>query len=60
MLVDLLKMSKIMVDFVSFFEKSMEYYAPNTDWHLRFDHFKSKPTNWLKWTYSDTWEMLVN
>ena len=31
MLVDLLKMSKILVDFLSFFEKSVEFYAPNTD-----------------------------
>ena len=32
MLVDLLKMSKILVDFLSFFKKSVEYFAPNTDW----------------------------
>ena len=32
MLVDLLKMSKILVDFLRFFEKSVEFFAPNTDW----------------------------
>ena len=32
MVVDLLKMSKILVDFLSFFEKSVEFFAPNTDW----------------------------
>ena len=37
MLVDLLKkvkMSKILVDFLSFFEKSVEFFAPNTDWSI--------------------------
>ena len=32
MLVDLLKMSKILVDFLSILEKSVELFAPNTDW----------------------------
>ena len=32
MLVDLLKMIKILVDFLSIFEKSVEFFAPNTDW----------------------------
>ena len=32
MLVDLLTMSKILVNFFRFFEKSVEFYAPNTDW----------------------------
>ena len=34
MLMDLLKMSKILVDFLSFLEKSVEFFAPNTDWHI--------------------------
>ena len=34
-LVDLLKMSKILVDFLSFYEKSVEFFAPNTDWFPR-------------------------
>ena len=32
MLVDLLKMSKILMDFLSLFEKSVDFFAPNTDW----------------------------
>ena len=35
MLVDLLKKGKILVDLLSFFEKSVEYFAPNTDWPIR-------------------------
>ena len=34
MLVDLLKMIKILVDFLSFFEKSVEFFAPITDWEI--------------------------
>ena len=34
MLVDLLKMSKILMDFLRFFEKSVEFFAPNTDWEV--------------------------
>ena len=34
MLVDLLKMSKILMDFLRFFEKSVEFFAPNTDWSI--------------------------
>ena len=30
--VDLIKMSKILVEFLKFFEKSVEFFAPNTDW----------------------------
>ena len=41
MLVDLLKMSKILVDFLSFFEKSVEFSAPNTDWHDKLAYLLS-------------------
>ena len=34
MRVDLLRMSKILMDFLKFFEKSVEFFASNTDWNI--------------------------
>ena len=58
MLVVLLKMSKILVYFLSFFEKSVEFFAPITDW-ATWTHFADWRTNNLKLLKSYTSLYLV-
>ena len=38
MLVDQVRSTKILSDFLSFFKKSVEFLAPNTDWPLYVCH----------------------